>query len=160
MRYHLLLFLFLIDISGGVNAGELVDSLYGIPLGKHLDSLVGEKHKQKGVVRIKGIKHQMYMLDSSIYKLAPPFDRLLVQVEMETLKIKGVVATAEITDVECKIRSTELKKKVEDKNGISFKEFEHQGDIFYLHEGEGVFMSIGCQNKHNSVLQYQIGTSS
>ncbi len=160
MRYHIFLFSLLIGFSGGVNAGELAGTLYGISLGKHLDSIEGKKQRQTGIVRIKGVKHQMYSLDIGIHKLAPPFDRLMVQVEMETMKVKGVIAMAEISIAECKIQSSKFKRNLEAKNGISFKELKHQGDIFYSYEEKEAFMLIGCQNKHKTVLQYQIGSSS
>ncbi len=160
MRYHIFLFSLIIGLSGGVNAGELTGTLYGVSLGKHLDSLEGKKQRQTGIVSIKGVKHQMYLLDTGVYKLDPPFDRLLVQVEMDTLKVKGVIAMAEISIEECKIQSSELKINIEAKSGISFKELKHQGDIFYSHEVNEVFMIIGCQNKLKTVFQYQIGSSS
>ena len=160
MQPRLLLFLFLISYASGSDSADLVDTLYGISLGEHLDLLEGEKHRQTGIVKIKGIKHQMYLLDTSIYKLDPPLERLLVQVEIDTLKVKGVMAMAEMSIEECKKHSTELKRKMETIIGISFKEFQHQGDIFYIHEAKDTFMSIGCQNKKDTVLQYQIGTSS
>jgi hypothetical protein len=146
-------------MSTVIAAGN-IDSLYGISLGNNLDTLKGKKQRQKGVVNIKGIKHQMYVLDGSVYELDPPFDQLLVQVEMDTLTVKGIIAMSKMSIAKCTVQSNEFKTKIEKMHGIAFKEFKHKGDIFYLHEAKEVFMSIGCQNKRNTVLQYQIGSTS
>jgi len=159
-RLTLISFLFLVSSLNCIHAADVTRTLYGISLGEDLDSLVGEKSRQIGIVKIKGVETERYSLDTSVYEIDAPFTLLSVQVDKSTGKIIGVMAMTKMPYEECSLASKQLKEKIEISNGLKFAELEHQGDSFYFWEESSSFIALGCQSKQGTVLQYQIGASS
>jgi hypothetical protein len=154
------IFLSLLMLSANCIAGELPDTIFGIKLLSNIDNLKGKNTRQIGIVTIKGIKHERYVMDKAVYTAVLPLEEVMVSVEMKSRKIISIGGFVEIEPEECQIGANALKEQAEKSYSIEFSVLKHQGDSFYIYETKDKFISIGCQDKRKTMLQYQLGGKS
>ena len=138
-------------------AADIPSALFGIALGESIENLEGVKTRSKGVVRIKGKGHAIYQVDARQRQPDSPLTDVMVTVGLEDGRIVVISGAVDLDELACEEAAVRLKSRVESRFSIKLNKLEHQGDTFYSLEEDGRVISVGCQNKRRSKLQYQVG---